>query len=244
MKPRAATGSTRWRPMSSARARPVLPEAMDSMPRERQPAQLHGKHHGQHQPQPEAGDGVERQRADRKQAVAGAARPRAGDDAERRAEAERQRRGAAHQQQRVRQPLADHVEDRPREGDGPAEVEMGQRPQIGRKAGQRRLVEPPALAQQLDQPGIAASRHDIGIDRVAAGRLQQAEGADDRPAAAPGWRRGGGGAGGSGRGARGVPRAGAIDREALCSFAPPSVLPDISPTWGEIGRLATLGARL
>ena len=97
---------------------------------QRQPAQLHRKHHRQHQPEPEAWNGIKRQRADRQQAIAQAARPRPGDDAERRAEAERQCGGAAHQQQGVRQPLADHVEDRPRERDGPAEVEMGERPEV------------------------------------------------------------------------------------------------------------------
>ena len=68
---------------------------------------------GQHQAEPEAGHGIERQRADRQQAVAQAAGPRAGDDAERRAEAEGERGGAAHQQQRVGQALEDDVEDRP-----------------------------------------------------------------------------------------------------------------------------------
>ena len=179
MKPSAATGSTRWLAMSAARARPVLPDAIELDAGQRQPAQLHGKHHRQHQPEPEAGNGIKRQRADRQQAIAQAARPRAGDDAERRAEAERQCRRAAHQQQRVRQPLADHVEDRPREGDRPAEVEMGERPEVVGKARHGRLIEPPALAQLLDQAGIAAGRHDIGIDRIAARRLEQEEGADD-----------------------------------------------------------------
>ena len=97
---------------------------------DRQPAQFDGEDHDQHQAEPEAGHGVERQRADRQQPVAQAAGPRAGDDAEQRAEAEGERGGAAHQQQRVGQPLEDHVEDRPREGDGPAEVEMRERPEI------------------------------------------------------------------------------------------------------------------
>ena len=56
---------------------------------------------------------------------------RAGDDAERRAEAEGERRGAAHQQQRVGQPLEDDVADRPGEGDRPAEIEAGERREVG-----------------------------------------------------------------------------------------------------------------
>ena len=38
-----------------------------------------------------------------------------------------------------------------REGDRPAEIEMGERPEIDAEPRQRRLVEAPALAQRLDQ---------------------------------------------------------------------------------------------
>ena len=116
---------------------------------DRQPAQIDGEDHDQHEAEPEAGHGIERQRADGQEPVAYAAGPGASIDAEGGAEPEGERRGAAHQQQRVGQPLEDDIADRPREGDRPAEIEMQQRPEVVGQARQLRLVEAPAVAQQL-----------------------------------------------------------------------------------------------
>ena len=146
---------------------------------QRQPAQLHGKDHGQHQPEPEAGHGVERQRADRQEPVAKAARPRAGDDAEHRAEAEGQRGGAAHQQQRVGQPLEDHVEDRPREGDRPAEIEMDERPEIGGEPRRSPTGRAPSAGAAPRSGRHRRRSTRIGVDGVAGRRLEQQERADD-----------------------------------------------------------------
>ena len=56
---------------------------------------------------------------------------------------------------------------------------MRERPQIDGEPCRRRLVEPPALAQRLDQAGVAAGRDHIGIDRIAGCCFQQQESTDD-----------------------------------------------------------------
>ena len=131
--------------------------------------------------EPEARHGIERQRADRQDAVAQAAGPRAGDDAERRAEAEGERGRAAHQQQRVRQPLEDHVADRPGEGDGLAEIEMQQRPEIG---GEPRAAADWSSPQRWRSAAIMPAspprpRRDRRRPRRRGAAFEQQEGADD-----------------------------------------------------------------
>ncbi len=208
----------------------VRRQALDAA--DRQPAQVDGEDHDQHQAEPEARHGIERQRADRQETVAKAAGSCAGIDAERRAEAEGERGGADHQEKRCGQALEDDFADRPGEGDGLAEVEMQQRPEIVGKPRQFRLVEAPAMAQQFDHAGIAAGRDDIGIDRIAGRGFEQKECADDddqqhedaadETAAEEGE--------GAGHGEKNAAR----EPLRLRSTAPPSVLPDISPTRGEI----------
>ena len=155
----------------------VRGQALDAA--DRQPAQVDGKDDDQHQAEPEAGHGIERQRADRQETVAKAAGSGAGIDAECRAETEGKRGGADHQQQCGRQAFEDDVADRPGEGDRLAEIEMQQRPEIVGQPRQFRLVEAPAMAQQFDHAGVAAGRDDVGVDRVAGRGFQQEEGADD-----------------------------------------------------------------
>ena len=129
MKPSAATGRTRWRAMSAARARPVLPEAMRLDAADRQPAQVARQ---RRRSAPGRARSPARHRAPASRSTGARSRKLPGRapaiDAERRAEAEGERGGAAHQQQRVGQAFEDDVADRPGEGDGLAEIEMERAP--------------------------------------------------------------------------------------------------------------------
>ena len=166
-------------PISSARASARLAGGDRLHPADRQPAQVDGKDHDEHEAEPEAGHGIDGDRSDREQPVAPASRPGAGDDAERRAEPEGERGGKAHEEQRVRQPLQHDVEHRPLEGRGPAEIEPQEGGRIGDEPLQRALVEAPLRAQLGDafRVGAAGSRQ-IGVDRVAGRRLEQQKGAE------------------------------------------------------------------
>ena len=71
---------------------PVLPDAIVSMPPTGSQRRSTAKMTIKHKAEPEAGHGIDGDRADRESAVAPAARPRAGDDAEGRAEPRRRAR--------------------------------------------------------------------------------------------------------------------------------------------------------
>ncbi len=92
-----------------------------------------------------------------KRAVAPAARPRAGDDAEERTDPEGQRRRQAHQDERVGQPLENDVEHRPLEGGRPAKIAAQQRRAVGKEALQRPAIQAPLGAQLGGAAGIRAA---------------------------------------------------------------------------------------
>ena len=166
--------------MSAARASPVLPEAMDLDPRDREPVEPHGEDHREDEPEPEARDRVDEKRPGGEQPVGGRPRPPAGDDAEERAEQEGERRRGAHQPERVRQPLGDHLRDRAIERDRIAEIAPGELAEGEGEAREHRAVEPVFGAKRLGHRRVAATdRDEIGIDRVAAGAVEQQEDADD-----------------------------------------------------------------
>ena len=166
--------------MSAPRAKPVLPEAMVSIPETGSQCSRTAKITESTRPSQKLGTEYSEQRPSREQPVGQRAGAAAGHDAQGRSEQKGEGRRAAHQPERVRQPLGDHGGDRPVQRDRVAEIPPRQLAQRQGEAGDHRLIEPVSRPQLLGELSVTPTDgNEIGVHGVAARTVQEQEDTDD-----------------------------------------------------------------